>query len=112
MTTPVYQVNGSITLYGVRSDWQRIVRRANSDGTVTYQDYAINTWDVPQALMTSFEALRALQGAALASLATNDPVDRNEAATYSDGVEVSLVNCAQIGRRATSIRIEVKVKIT
>lgn len=111
MTTPTYTVNGSITLYGVRSDWQRLPKRTNNDGTVTYQEWAINTWDVPQATMANYEALRALQGAALASLATNDIDDRNEAATYSDGVEVGLVNAAQTGRRAVGLRVEFRVKV-
>ncbi len=111
MTTPIYRVNGSITFHGVRSDWSRIPKRTKADGTIEHLDYRLNVWDIAQAEMSAYEALRALQGRALESLATNDPGDRNEAATYSD-VEVGLVNCVQIGRRATSIHIEFKVKVS
>lgn len=111
MTTPTYQVNGSITFHGVRSDWQRIPKRTRADGVTEWQDYAINTWDIGQAEMSAFESLRSLQGAALSSLATNDPADRNEAATYTT-VEVGLVNAAQTGRRAVGLHIEFKVKVS
>lgn len=110
MALPVYTVNGSITFNGVVSTWNRIARRTNADGSITYQAYWVNTWDIGQATMAAYEALRTLQGAALTSLATNDPTDHNEAATYTT-VEVGLVNCQQAGRRAVGVRAEFKVKI-
>ena len=110
MALPTYVINGSITLHGVVSTWNRLARRANADGTVTFIAYWVNTWDIAQAEMSTFEALRALQGAALTSLATNTPTDRNTGVTYTD-VEVGLVTAQQVGRRAVNLRIEFKVKI-
>lgn len=110
MTAPVYTVNGSITFYGVRSSWQRVPKRVNSDGTTDWQPYLINSWDIAQAEMSSYEALRALQGAALTSLATNAVEDRNNGDTYTD-VELSLVNGSQVGRRITNVHLEFRVKV-
>ena len=111
MTTPTFVVNGSITAYGVQANWQRVEKRRNDDGTIDYQDYYLHTWDIQQAEMSTFLALQALSGKSLTSLATTDVTDRNEAATYSAGVEMGVVNCQQIGRRATGIRAEFRVKI-
>lgn len=110
MTTPVYTVNSSITCYGVRAGWQRVEKRRNSDGTTDFQPWALHTWDIAQMEMTTFESLRALQGAALASLATNDIIDRNDNATYTSAV-LGLVNGQQIGRRAVNVRLEFRVDV-
>lgn len=111
MAAPAYVVNGSITVYGVIADWERPVKRTNSDGTMTYQPYARHTWDVPQMAMSTYEALEALQGTRLTSLATNDIDDRNEAATYTS-VEMGLVNCQQVGRRAVGVTVEFRVDVS
>lgn len=111
MTTPVFQVNGVINIQGVKSNWQRVEKRRLDDGTIEYQDYLLNVWDIDQETMSVFLALQALSGKTLTSLATTDVTDRNEAATYNSGVEMGVVNCQQIGQRATGIRVEYRVKI-
>jgi hypothetical protein len=110
MATPTYQVNGSITLYGVRSTWSRVPKRTNSDGTTDWQPYLLNVWDIAEMEESTFQALRALQGAALTSLATNAVEDRNNGDTYTD-VELSIVNGSQVGRRITNVHLEFRVRI-
>lgn len=111
MAAPTYVINSSITCHGVISTWNRLARRVNADGTVTFIAYWVNTWNIAQMEVSTFESLRALQGAALTSLATNTPTDRNTGVTYSSGVEVGLVNGQQVGRRMTNVTVEYKVKI-
>lgn len=111
MTTPVYTVNSSITCYGVTADWERQPKRTNSDGTTDWQPYARHIWEIPQMTMAAFLLLRAQQGKRLTSLATNDIDDRNEAATYASA-EMGMVNCQQVGLRATGVTVEFRVDVT
>lgn len=110
MATPTYVVNSTFTFYGVRSSWQRVPKRVNSDGTTDWQPYLLNVWDIAQMEESSFQSLRALQGAALTSLATNAVEDRNNGDTYAD-VELALVNGSQVGRRITNVHLEFRVKV-
>jgi hypothetical protein len=111
MALPTFVINGTITLAGVKAEWQRAPKRVNADGTTTWQNYALHTWEIPQMTMANFESLRALQGTQLTSLATTTLADRNVGATYTV-VEVGLVNCQQVGRRATNVHLEFRVDIS
>lgn len=111
MATPTFIINGSITCYGVTADWQRQVKRRNGDGTTAFQPFALHIWDIPQMEMSTFVALQTLGGAILSSLATCDIDDRNNGATYTDAEIVSVINTAQIGRRATGVRVEFRVGV-
>ena len=111
MATPTFVVNGTITAYGVKAEWQRVPKRQNSDGTVTWQNYAVHTWDVPQMEMDTYLSLLAQSGKRLTSLATTNIDDVNNGATYT-AVELAVVNAQQIGRRAVGIRCEFRVDIT
>ena len=111
MATPTYSINGSITFHGVQSTWARVPKRKNSDGSIDYQPYALNFWEVSQAEMSSYLSLMAQSGHRLTSLETNDIDDANEAATYTS-VELAVVNAQQIGRRAVGIRCEFRVDVS
>lgn len=110
MATPTFVINGSITCYGVTAEWQRQAKRRNGDGTVNYQSYLLHTWEVPQMEMSIFLSLQALSGSTLTSLATTSLSDRNNGATYTSAA-LGLVNCQQLGRRATGVRLEFWVKV-
>ena len=111
MTTPTFVINGSITAYGVNANWERAIKRTNGNGTLDFQPMARHTWDIPQMQMATFLLLQAQQGKRLTSLATTDIDDRNSAATYTS-VEMGLVSCQQVGRRATGVRVEFRVDVT
>lgn len=112
MALPTYSINGSITFYGVQSEWQRVAKRRNANGSVTWQNYAMNTWLIAQMEVSTFLSLQALSGHRLTSLATNDIEDVNTGITYISAEIVEVVNAAQIGRRATSVRCVMRVDIT
>ncbi len=112
MATPTFVINGTITAYGVKAEWQRVPKRQNSDGTVTWQNYAMHTWDVPQMEMDTYLSLLALSGHRLTSLATTDLNDRNNGASYASAEIVEVINTQQIGRRATSCQVTFRVDIT
>lgn len=109
MATPTFVVNGSITCYGVTAEWQRQARRRNGDGSITWQEMASHTWDIPQMEMSTFLSLQALAGSTLSSLATTAITDRNNGATYTTAEIVSVVNASQVGRRAVGVRVEFRV---
>ena len=111
MATPTFVLNGSITFHGVSASWQRVIKRTNDDGTIIYQNYALHTWDIPQAEMDSYLSLLAQAGKRLTSLATTNISDRNNGATYTS-VEVGIVNCQHVGRRAVGIRAEFRVDVS
>lgn len=111
MAAPVYQINGSISVYGVNSSWQRVPKRINADGSTEWQPYLLNVWEIASMEESTFQSLRALQGAALTSLSTNTPTDRNVGITYSSGVDLGLVNGQQVGRRMTGVTLEFRVDI-
>lgn len=111
MATPTFVVNGTITCYGVIADWQRQAKRVNSDGTITYQPYALHTWDIEQMEIATFLLLQAQQGQRLTSLATTDIDDRNNGATYTSA-EMGIISGQQTGRRAVNVHIEYRVDIT
>lgn len=111
MAIPIYSINGAITFYGVTSEWQRVVKRKDADGSIEYQNYALNIWQISQAEMSSYLSLLAQSGHRLTSLETNDINDVNEAATYTS-VELAVVNCQQVGRRAVGVRCEFRVDVS
>jgi len=111
MATPTFVVNGSITFHGVQSTWQRVVKRKNADGSIDYQPYALNVWEISQAEMSSYLSLLAQSGHRLTSLATTDIEDVNNGATYTSA-ELAVVNCQQVGRRAVGIRCEFRVDVS
>jgi hypothetical protein len=111
MATPVFTINGSISFYGVKAEWQRVIKRKNADGSITYQPYALHTWTIPQMEVSTFLSLQALSGQRLTSLATTNINDVNNGATYSS-VELSVVNCTQVGRRATGITASFRVDVS
>lgn len=111
MATPTFVLNGSITFHGVSANWQRVVKRQNDDSTIEYQPYALHIWDIPQAEMDSYLSLLAQAGKRLTSLATTNISDRNNGATYTS-VEVGIVNCQHVGRRAVGIRAEFKIDVS
>jgi hypothetical protein len=111
MAIPSYSVN-SIPLYGVQSSWERVIKRRNADGSATYQPYAMNILSVAQMEMDTFLSLQSLSGARLTSLATNTIDDANVGVVYTSAEIVEAVNVAQIGRRATSVRIVMRVDVS
>lgn len=111
-SSPFYSINAGTQLHGVFADWERVVLRANPDGTMTYSPYAINTWQMPLMLMADFEELRAQQGASLTSLETNNIDSRNEAKTYTTAILESVVNGGQRGVAATGVTVRFRVKVS
>ena len=111
MATPVFTINGSITFHGVVASWQRVPKRKNSDGSITYQPYSLHTWAIAQAEMSSYLSLLAQSGQRLESLATTNINDVNNGATYTS-VEVDVVNAAQVGRRAVGITASFRVDVS
>ena len=111
MATPVFTINGSITFHGVTADWQRVAKRRNADGSIDWQPYALHMWSIEQAEMSSYLSLLAQSGKRLTSLATNDFLDANEAATYTSA-EVGVVNAGQIGRRSVSCRVVFRADVS
>ncbi len=109
MTT--YSVNGGTSIPGVESTWHQIPKQKQANGIITFQDYAKNTWNIPNMSMVNYLTLQALSGTTITSLETNDVTDRGSAATYSAGVEVGVVNCQHVGVQAQAVRIEFRVKV-
>lgn len=112
MATPTFAVNSGNNLPGITSDWQRVVKRRDNDGTITYQNYAINIWDAPYMDMSEFLILQGLKGQALTSLDTTDIDDRANGATYTSAEIISTVKCEQAGLMATGVRIEIRVDVS
>jgi hypothetical protein len=62
--------------------------------------------------MSTFLALNLQQGQQLTSLATTTLADVNNGATYTSAEIVEMVNCAQVGRRATNLRVVFRVDVS
>ena len=105
-----YQVNG-IEIHGVKSNWKKVPKRKNTDGSIDFQDWALNIWSLEQQEMTAYETVQLLSGLVITSLDTNDIDNRNTGKQYTS-VELGSVNCTHIGRRATNITLEFRVDIT
>jgi hypothetical protein len=112
VATPTFVINSSITFFGVKAEWQRVIKRKNADGSITYQPYALHTWTIPQMEMATFLSLQALSGHRLTSLETSDIDDRNNGATYTNAEIVEMVNTSQVGRRATGCRVVFRVDVS
>ena len=110
MAIPTYSVNG-ITLYGVTSSWERVIKRRTPAG-ITFQPYAMNNLSISQMEISTFLILQALSGRRLSSLGTNDIDDVGTGITYTSAEIVEAVNTAQIGRRATGCRISIRVDVS
>ena len=110
MAAPTYVVN-STTFYGVKANWQQVIKRKNCDGSIDYQPYALHTWDISTAEMASFLALNLVQGQSLTSLQTVDIDDSDAGATYTDVELTEIVNTAQVGMRATGLRVVFRVSV-
>jgi hypothetical protein len=110
MATPTFVVNTTIACYGVFAGWQRVQKR-RTPGGITWQNYALHTWDISQMEMSVFLSLLALQGQRLTSLATTAIGDVNNGATYTSA-EITTLSGAQTGRRAVDVRIEFRVDIS
>lgn len=110
MATPTFAVNGGPDLPGVNSNWQRLPKRKNTDGTIEYLSWALNTWHVPEMSMANFETLQAMSGAVLISLDTTDIDDRNNGAQYTDA-ELDVVNGRHVGLRVLDVRLAFRVKV-
>jgi len=111
LADPAFQINAGSEVYGVRADWQRVVKRVNTDGSIVYQPYALHTWDIAQMEISAFLELAAQQGQVLTSLTTTDIDQRNTAQTYTAAEIVSAVNTRQAGRRAVGVRVEFRVGV-
>ncbi len=110
--TIAYSVNGGSEIFGVLSTWQRLPKqRQTTTGQITFQNYALNTWQLASMTMTLFLTLQALSGQNLTSLETNDITARKSAATYSAGAEVGLVNCQHVGLEAQGVTVQFRVKV-
>ena len=110
--TIAYSVNGGSEIHGVQSDWRREVKSRDTDGKITYQNYALNVWTIPNATIANLLTLQALSGQTLTSLETNDIDDRDNAATYSSGAEVvSVVNAQHVGLQAQQVTASFRVKV-
>lgn len=112
ISPPAYSINAGNQIHGVRANWQRVVKRVATDGTITYQPYALHTWEIAQLDMDLFLELAAQQGQVLSSLEANDIDHRNVPRTYTAAEIVSAVNARQIGRRATGVRVEFRVGVS
>lgn len=100
-----YQVNGSITLHGVESAWLRSPRRVEADQVRRWSPVAVNRLTAAKMEAATFSALRALTGSNLSSLATNDMLNRNAAATYTS-VILALVSGQHQGHLLTNVTID------
>jgi hypothetical protein len=110
--TIAYSVNGGSEILGVESTWRRLRKQQQTTtGTITFQNYALNTWTIANMTMAIFLTLQALSGTTLASIETNDIDDRNTGKTYSNGVDMGLVNCQHVGVQAQGITIQFRVKV-
>lgn len=109
MATPTYAINGVSIDGGVDASWQQVPKRRRDDGSIDYQPMAIHTWDIARMTMATFLQLQALAGVAITSLDTNDVTDRNEAANYTDGEIVGIVNCTHVGTQAQNVKLEMRV---
>lgn len=105
-----YSINGGAEIHGVKSDWERIVKRSETDGAIQFTPLAINRWQLASTDMTTWETLRAGQGNALTSLETNDIDDRNTAATYTT-VWLRLLAGRQVGVRMVDVAVEFEVQV-
>lgn len=108
MAIPVFQINGT-TIHGVTANWQRVIKRETPEGIV-YQDWLIHTWDIEQQGMTAALVIQALAGNDISSLATTDVDDRANGATYTNVEMISMANYTHVGKRATSLRVEFRIK--
>lgn len=110
ISVPIYQVNNGAEFPGIFADWQRVVKRVNTDKTIDYQPHARHFWRIPQMSAADFEELQALQGSALTELKTNDIDLRNMPTTYVNAV-MRLVNGKHIGTRVVDVNIEFRVDV-
>jgi hypothetical protein len=109
---PYFAVNGLRMPGGVVANWQRQVKRTNTDGTVEWQSWAIHTWEMTWLDMASFLVLQGVQGQVLSSLATTDIDNRNSLGFYTAAEVISAVNTRQTGLRAGGVRIEFRVGVS
>ena len=105
-----YAVN-STTIHGVESTWQRIALRENTDGTITYSDWALNLWTVGAAGEDAFEAMHLAQGDSLTTLDTNDIDDRDAEAQYSTAILASIDSYQHQGLFMRGCRVTFRVKV-
>lgn len=112
MAAPTYQVNGGAEIPGVVSNWQRVPKRTNSDGTITYSSWAINTWQIPVITDTLFQTLLALKGASLTSLDTNLFSNRNNGITYFQAILENAVQGRQQGLMMFDVTVQFRVNTT
>lgn len=109
---PAFIIDSSLAFHGVQATWERVPKRKNNDATITYQPYALHTWDIPQMDATTFEALQELQGQVLTSLQTTDIDHRNRPVTYTDAEIIGVVSGRQEGRRITGARVTFRVDVS
>lgn len=108
---PYYRLNLGTIIPGIAASWQRQVKRKNDDGTITYQPYALHTWDIPVATMDLYLELLALKGTAFSRLITNDIDNRNIGRVYNAGELINVIPGQQVGRRMTGLKIEFRVDV-
>ena len=109
--TVAFSINGGSAIPGVIAAWQRVAKRRNTDGSITWQNYALHRWTIAQMEMSACLSLLAQSGKRLTSLATSNINDVNNGATYTSA-ELTVVNYQQVGRRAVGIRCEFRADIT
>lgn len=106
---PVYVVN-STTFYGVIAGWQRVQKRRTPDG-ITWQNYALHTWEIAQMEVSDFLILQGLQGQRLTNLQTASLADSRIGATYT-AAEIIGLSGEQVGRRMVNVRVEFRVDVS
>lgn len=102
--------NGSAEIPGIESDWQRSIVRANTEGEITYNNWALNIWRAGKMAGATVDSLRSLHGQALTSLETNDIDDRDTAKQYTT-VFLRTVTGTTNGLYLENVTVEFMVKV-
>ena len=107
-----YSIDSGSEMHGIKSSWKRVVKRKNSDGTVTYSNHALNTWSIAIIGLTNFETLRATQGQALTSFETNDIDNYRSGKSYGTAKLEGVVNGQHQGIQMLGVKLIFRVDVS
>ncbi len=110
--TIAYSINGGAEIHGVQSSWKRVPKRTNSDGTIDFSKWAINTWQIATIGLTNFETLRAQQGQLLTTIETNNINNINENHIYTSAFIEGVVNGGQLGIQMHRVTVTFRIDTT
>lgn len=100
----------NITVPGVQTSWERIIKRVNSDGSIIYSPWLNHIWRIGELELDIWNALQVYEGQIIGAINSNDIEKANNGFVYFNCIFESL-NGVAVGHLMTNVELKLNVNL-